>query len=307
MRPDGLAFAGRHAKWVLAAGLAAGVALPGLARFLADFLVPLIIAIMFLGTMRLHPRAAQLVYQRPGLAVGQILLIQLLCPLLAAFGFWSAGLMGTPVATGVIVVLSGPAIVSSPNIAAILGLDDALAMRIAIWGTCLVPLTALPALLILFGSADALAVGHAALRLAAIIAIAGGLGHLLRRVMLPDLSTTGLQRLDGLSALTLGVFVIALMPALRSTFDANPVELMGWIALAFGVNFGSQWAVFRFFRTRTDHACAGGFALTAGNRNFALFFAALAPEHTAPMLPFLAAYQLPMFLTPLALGWMYRR
>ncbi|MGX9356954.1 hypothetical protein ACS3SW_17840 [Roseobacteraceae bacterium S113] len=95
------------------------------------------------------------------------------------------------------------------------------------------------------------------------------------------------------------------MPALRSTFEAAPLTMLGWIALACAVNLGLQIAAMALLKQRMPHGPAGATALVTGNRNLALFFAALPAAETHGLLPFLAAYQLPMYLTPLLLGWLY--
>jgi hypothetical protein len=48
-------------------------------------------------------------------------------------------------------------------------------------------------------------------------------------------------------------------------------------------------------------------ALIAGNRNIALFLAALPPEAVGFLTLFVAVYQIPMYVTPLFAGRLYRR
>ncbi|MGX9356953.1 hypothetical protein ACS3SW_17835 [Roseobacteraceae bacterium S113] len=148
---DPLRLAAAHAKWVLVAGLVMAVLLPGLAQVLAGWLVPLIVLIMFVGALRLAPERVAGLWARPGQALGQVAAMQLGLPLAVMALLWMLGAGGSVWGAALVLVLSAPAIVSSPNIAAILGLDTLSAMRAVCWGTVLVPLTCLPALMFLFG------------------------------------------------------------------------------------------------------------------------------------------------------------
>jgi ACR3 family arsenite transporter len=304
---DPLSFTGRHAKWVMAAGLVVAALLPGLAQWLSKGLVPLIMLLMFFGALRLRPEETAQILHRPGRSVAQALALQMAMPLAVALVLVLTGQILQLWAMALVLALSAPSIVSSPNIAAILGLDAATAMRLMIWGTALVPLSALPALVLIFGTSGIGPILFAALKLTGVIAVAGGLGLLVRRLALSRPSARTLGQLDGASALALGIFVIALMPALREDLLTRPNVILGWIAFAFVLNFSSQIGVFYLLRRRGATQVSGAIALIAGNRNLALFFAALSPQSAAPLLPFLAAYQFPMFLTPLLLGWLYRR
>ena len=80
-----------------------------------------------------------------------------------------------------------------------------------------------------------------------------------------------------------------------------------WLVIAFAVNFGLQIAFYLLLRSRVspDHAFA--VSLIAGNRNVSLFLVGLAPAVVAPILVFVACYQIPMFLTPLVMRRLYRQ
>ena len=302
---DLLQLAGRQAKWVLALGLVVAAASPTLAQLLSGWLVPLIMTIMFVGALRLRPDRIQDLLDRPWTSLRIVLVFQLGLPLAAAAIFAATGQLGSLVAAAVIIALSAPGIVSSPNIAAIMGLDGAAAMRLVGIGTVLVPFTCLPPLLLLYGPVDAAGVLWAAGKLALILTLSAGSGILVRRLALHSIEEVGERRLDGLSAISLSVFVIALMPAFRETLLMAPLALLGWLVLAVGLNFGLQWTAFTRLSRHLPAPAAGSAGLIAGNRNMALFFAALPAAHTEPLLPYLAAYQIPMYLTPLLMGWLY--
>jgi hypothetical protein len=52
---------------------------------------------------------------------------------------------------------------------------------------------------------------------------------------------------------------------------------------------------------------APSMAIVAGNRNLALFLAAVPPEMAEDLLLFLGCFQIPMYLTPLTLARLYAR
>lgn len=302
---DPLRLAGLHAKWLLAAGLVVAILLPGLAQWLSGLLVPLIIIIMFLGALRLRPGDVRAIWQRSTRSIRQVLILQVMLPAGVGVFLWIAGVGQTTGATVLLLMLSAPAIVSSPNMAAILGLDQATAMRLVIWSTVMVPVTSIPVLLFLFGATDVLAVVRAAGNLVLIIALAGGAGIALRALVDHGLTPATEIRFDGVSAIALAVFVIALMPAIGETFAAAPWVMTGWIGLAFAANFGLQIMTLSMLGRHQNTPVSGAYALASGNRNLALFFAALPATQTADFLPFLAAYQIPMYLTPMLLGALY--
>ncbi|MFC3119033.1 hypothetical protein ACFOHS_15800 [Jhaorihella thermophila] len=75
---------------------------------------------------------------------------------------------------------------------------------------------------------------------------------------------------------------------------------------AFALNFGFQIAAYSLLADRFPRAEAVAVSIIAGNRNIALFLVALPPQVTDPLLVFIGCYQIPMYLTPILLGRLYR-
>ncbi len=300
-----LHWANTYAKWVLASGLVIAVALPGLAQFLSGHLTLLICLIMFLGAVRLRPDQFASLAQNRGQSIGIVLIMQLGLPIMIAGLFLYIGFEDHLLVQTAILLFAAPVIVSSPNFAAIMGLDIAASMRLLIWSTLLLPLTCIPAFILLMGQADIGQVIMASMRLLGIIALSGGLGLLVRWLFLRGLGPEGEAGLGGVSAIALAVFVISLMPEIAAQSVKAPLVLLGWIGLAFLLNFAGQLGAYYLSRDKHDHGFAGALGIAGGNRNLALFFAALPAEFTEPFIVFLAAYQLPMYLTPMLLAWLY--
>lgn len=300
-----LAFAARHGRLVLIAGLVAGFALPGLARILAGYIPEMVAVIMFLGALRLSPDDLAQLRLGVGRAVQLVLLLQLVLPLALVLLFFALGLLGTPVALALILLASAPPIVGAPNIAALMGLRAGVAMQLLVIGSLLLPLTILPVFWLLPELGSFQAILMAALRLLALILLAGGGALLVRAMFLRRPSQATATRLDGASVIGLAIFVIGLMPALAGAVTTMPMTFLYWLGITCLANFGAQIVTYRLARRPLPER-AGPLALVNGNRNVSLFFAALPVDITAPLLVFLGCYQLPMFLTPVLMGWLYR-
>ena len=107
-----------------------------------------------------------------------------------------------------------------------------------------------------------------------------------------------------MAAILLGVVVIGLMSALGPALADAPLSVAAWLVAVVAVNFGLQIGAAAVFGPRSDMP---GYAIAAGNRNIALFLVALPPETTDPLLIFIGCYQVPMYLTPIALARLYRK
>ncbi len=290
----------QHARLALVAGLLAGLLLPDLARFLRPMLPYLVALLLFLTAYRIGLRqaAGSLAEARTGLVL--IAVFQLVMPLCAFGLFWALGLLSTPFALAVTLMLTAPGVSGAAAFAALQGRDPAPALRLLIIGIALFPLTIIPILWAtpaLGNMADVLA---ASARLFAVIVIASAAGFVLRRIAPID----DLAQIDGLNALALFIIVIGLMAAVGPTLWTDPVLGLSWLVGVCIVNFGLQIACYKLLH-RMGQTNATGPAIIAGNRNVALFLIALPAATTEPLLIFIGIYQVPMFLTPIVMRWLY--
>ena len=302
-----LAWLARNGRWVLPAGLITGIAIPPLARAFEPLIVPLIAALLFLAALRIGPDAAR---PRAREVPGALLLtgaLQLAAPLAAIALFAALGWLGHPVALGVVLVLAAAPITGSPGLAILTGADPAPALRQLVLGTALLPLTALPVFALLPVFADPGQTLAAALRLMAIVALAGGGGFLLRWLVPRLAGPQAAVGIDGLTALGMGLVVIGLTSAIGPAILALDPLLWLCLAAVFALNFGSQIVAWSLLRAGGAGPRAPPLAIVAGNRNLALFLGALPPETVQALLLFVGCYQIPMFLTPLLLSGLYRR
>ena len=300
-----LEFCARHGRWGLVVGLLAGLALPGLAQTMRPWLPHMVAGLLFITAFRVGYKGSIGQVRAVPRVLAEVLILQLALPLLALAIVFGFGLSATTAALAVVLMLSAPSISGSPNFAVLVGHDPAPAMQILVMGMALFPLTILPVLLILgpaFG--DIGGVAATSLRLSVVIFLATGLGFVTRHVVLSNPTPAQIQRLDGAGVLALAIIVVGLMAGIGPVFQADPLALAGWVALAFAANFGIQIAAFMLLPASPR---AVPFSLIAGNRNVALFLLVLPPELTGQLLPFIGCYQLPMYLTPVIMSRFYGR
>ncbi len=301
-----LAFFARNGRMMLIAGLLAGILLPDLALSLRPAIAPMIVALLFLAVLRLGPDGLKAGMQGLHKAAGVALLLQLALPLAAAALFWLLGILQHPIATGTVLALAAAPITGSPNITLMAGGDPAPALRQLVTGTVLLPLTVLPVFFVMPAFGSPLAVGRAALELLVLIAVAGGVAILLRRLEFVRGTERSFLAMDGLAALLLGLVVIGLMSAIGPALVSNRGAFVAALAAAFAVNIPLQMIV-SAIAARTDPPAAPSLGIVAGNRNIALFLSVL-PQATADqLLLFIGCFQIPMYLTPFLLSRWYKR
>ncbi|MEM6825317.1 MAG: hypothetical protein AAF566_09400 [Pseudomonadota bacterium] len=298
-----LQVAARHGRVFLLAGLAAGFFLPGLAAALRPWLPEMIACLLALTAYRIGPRAAIGGFADLRRSLALVAIYQLVLPLAALAVLMAFGVAGHPLALAAILMLAAPSVTGAPNFAILLGHDPAPALRLLVLGTAAMPVTVLPVLAFGPGLGSGAETASAALRLLGVIAAAASLGFFIRYKTLREIPVAGQQALDGAASLLLGVVVVGLMSALGPAFSVNPASVLAWLAAAFVLNFGLQFAAAAVFGPRSE---TPGWAIAAGNRNIALFLVALPADITDPLLVFIGCYQVPMYLTPILLERLYR-
>jgi hypothetical protein len=188
-----------------------------------------------------------------------------------------------------------------------LGHDPAPALRTLIFGTAVLPFTAFLAFWAAPGFGDTGTLLVSSLRLLAIIAGACALAFAIRAFWLGTLEVKVTEAIDGMSALVMGVVVVGLMSAVGGALQDDPAALGRMLVVAFVANFGLQIVfAMAFSRLWPRSADLVGLAVSAGNRNCALFLTALPAGVTEPLLLFIGCYQIPMYLTPMLLSRFYR-
>lgn len=299
-----LHFLARHGRVVLVLGLIAAVLLPEVAQVLKGWLPELIASLLFMAALRIGARDAigRLADLRSSLAL--VAVYQIAVPLVLFAVFRMLGWSG-PLVTAALLVGAACSISSSPNLTLMTGNDPAPALRLLVVGTALLPLTIIPVFWFLPELGSASAVLSASGWLFVLIVGAAGFAFALRRVFFPQPSADTLRAIDGLSALAMAVVVVGLMAAVTPALKSDPKLVFWTLVAAFAVNFGLQIAAYLLLGQAKEARVA--YSIISGNRNMALFISALPVSVVEPLLLFIGCYQVPMYLTPLLLGRLYRK
>ncbi|AEI92068.1 hypothetical protein [Roseobacter litoralis] len=295
-----------NGRLTLIAGLIAGLTLPGLAAALQPWLPQMVAALLTITALRIGHRAASGALGDLRWGIASVLVLQFLLPLCLFALCWSIGIAGTPVALAVMLATAAPAISGAPNLALMLGQNAGRMMQILVLGTALFPITVLPLLWLTPQFGDPQLVLRAALSLLGVIIAATCLGFGLRAVVFPAPTKGQIKALDGLSVLAFSAIVVGLMAALNPALRNNVQDVAIWAILAFSISYGAQIIVYLFLRRSRLKDVAGPLAIGAGNRNIALFLVALPEQVMAPLMVFIGCWQLPMYLTPMLLRWLYK-
>ncbi|PHP68695.1 hypothetical protein CSC94_01485 [Zhengella mangrovi] len=304
---DLLGFCARHGRLILIAGLVGGMALPDLAHAMRPWLQEMVAGLLFLAALRIGPRQAFGSLAAFPRTLGLALVYQLVLPLAAYALFAAAGMQASGLAMSLMLMLSGSSISGSPNLAVLTGHDPAPALRLLVLGTAILPLTAFPVFALLPELGGALAVASASARLLAVILVASVVAFAIRAWLLRNPGPRVVAAIDGLSALAMAVVVVGLMSAVGPALRADPWGFVLWLGVACAANLGFQVAAFALLGRTALAGERVPLAIIAGNRNIALFLVALPPAVTDPLLLFIGCYQIPMYLTPVLLGWLYAR
>ena len=115
-------------------------------------------------------------------------------------------------------------------------------------------------------------------------------------------------RFDGMATFLLLAFLVPVFDGVRAMVFVSPLMALTLAGLATALNFGHQACVFMashlLAAVRSNPSLPGGtrsVAVVSGNRNLGLYFAALPADPLFSL--FVAAYQIPIYLTPMVAGW----
>jgi len=308
-----LEWCGRQGRWVLPIGLLCGVFLPWVAGPSRYLLTPCIWLLLCIATVRLSRRglAAEAITVSRRVSSVASLIVLVACAQLAlpVAVFYVASAVDLPEVwrMAATLVAAAPPISGAPSLVLLLRGDGALALRWLVAGTALLPVTCLPALLLLFSDHAPVALVWPAFKLLLLIASATLVGWLFNRVSQLRGTYSSHEALDGAAAITLAVMVVGLMSALHAP-DTHVGDLLTMLMLAIAVNVGLQIvgaSCAKTIKRPQAQTITAGVAL--GNRNVALYLTVLPASFIEPLLLFIACYQIPMYLTPLLGHFFYRR
>ena len=294
-----LAWLGRQGTRALAAMVFIGIALPPLGAALKPYVAEAVFFLLLLAFLRVEPAALRAHVARPFMLAAVAGWTMVVLPALLCGGYALLGLDRHAPDLMLALVLQAVAspLMSSPAIAALLGLDAALVLLGMVICTAMVPLTAPLFAAAFAGGTLTLAPFALGLKLFAMLAGAALLGAAIRHIGGPQRLLRWQDQIDGLNVIVLFIFVAALMGDIGARIVADPLLVLGLILLSFALTFlllGLTALVFLRAGWRTAFALG----LMASQRNMGLMLAAAGA--TVPDLTWLyfALAQFPIYLLP---------
>ncbi len=269
------------------------------------YLPHLVATTLFLAALRIGPREALGKLRDLRDIIGLIGIYQIVVPLIFILVLPLTGLSPMLV-TAITLMAAAPSISGTPSLTLMMGYDPAPALRMLISGTAAVPATAFIVFLFVpaFGSAYDVAIS--AFRLLMLIAAATALAFALRIFIFREATRKFTNSVDGLSALAMAGIVIGLMTAIGPALQTDPMLVVYTLLIACTASFGLQIAAYFLLPKSQQGGTRVGHSIVSGCRNNALFITALPASVTDPLLLYIGCYQIPMYLTPLLLKWLYR-
>jgi len=293
-----LSLVGRHGTLVAAASIFVGLAVPGLAAVCKPYLGEAIVVMLTLAFLRVDPGELLRHFTRPGLIAAATVWAMLVVPVILGLVFMAFGVNQSMPGLYFMLVLqmSAPGLMSSPALAALLGLDVALTLATLIVSTAITPLTASLFTHMFLGTALTSPLGFG-FRLFLIIAGCAAAGAVIRFVAGRSFIEAQRERIDGLSVLAMFMFAVAAMDGVTDHFRANPLLVIELTALAFALALGMIVLTALVF-LRVGRARAFAIGLIAGNRNIGLMLAATGFAVPDIAWLYFAVAQFPIYLLP---------
>ncbi len=195
----------------------------------------------------------------------------------------------------------------------LLGFTAPIAMEIVLLTNLLAPFTGPFLGEFLLGAEIPVSSAMLCLRIGAILGSGLFLAILTKYILGEKRIEANRYQLDGVSTIAMLAFLLPVFDGIGVMAVAAPFLTCACLGLAFGLNFGTQALIFissrslRWFRNfgsaKQLQLPEGtrSVAVVAGNRNLGLYFAALPVDPLFSL--FVAAYQAPLYLTPMVAGW----
>lgn len=301
-----LEWSARNGGALLGFGVFIGVLLPPLAAATRDVVTPVVACLMTLVLLRVDFVQVLGYLRRPLLVAALLAWVLLACPLLVFAIVRILGFEG-PLSAAVVIMATGCAATSSPAFARMVGLDGEISLVVAVLSTLLVPFTAPPLALGLLGIDLAISLTGLMARLSLVVGLPLLVSLVIRRLAGPARLARYGRGVDGAVVLLVVFYGFGVMDGVQAMLLAEPLWVLGGIALAFAGNFGLNIATALAFMKVAGARVALSGGLLSGNRNMALYLAVLPAATDARILMFFALCQFPLFLSPVLLRPVYDR
>ncbi|VAW14782.1 hypothetical protein MNBD_ALPHA09-1533 [hydrothermal vent metagenome] len=303
---------GRRAPLALVAGIAFSLLVPSLSAIAGPYLPAFVVGTLTMAIVRIDLARAAAQWRRADRIVLALVLLLVVMPVAVAFAAPAAGL---PMALVVMLVLlaASPPLASGANFAFILGLDGELAVNLVLAGTLVMPFVAPPLIFYVLDLGLDVDAWEIFVRLSATVALAVICASVIRVAAGRERIVRRAAMLDGIAVIWMILFLVAIMDGVPALIGSDPGAVAVLLIVGLGANFGFSFAVLAaglLAPQRRNVASARALAtvaMFAGNRNFGLVLTALPAPLYVEIGPFVALYQIPIYLTPLVMGPLFAR
>ena len=303
-----LTWLGRQGTRAVAVSIVLGIFLPPLGAIVRPYFPETVYALLVLAFLRVDPGALRAQLAKPQLLIAAAAWIMLIVPVLAGLLFTAIDLKATSPALllALVINLVAPPIFASPALAALMGLNAAITLALLLVCIAVTPFLA-PALVAVFaGSAGTFSPLSLAVRLVLMLAGAALLGVAIRAFAGKPWVERQAERIGGLNVIVLFLFAVALMGDVLSNTIAQPLYVLGLLALSCLVTFG-LCALTVLVLIRVNLHTAVPVAHAAASRNTGLMLAAAAGAVPELVWLYMALLQIPIYGLPLIIKPLLRR
>jgi predicted Na+-dependent transporter len=300
----GLSWIGARARWVLAGGVLLATLLPALSAFLRPALPGLVVLVFCLAMSRLDLGALARRACRPrrlALLAAWTMALMVLTPAALWAALTAAGLPAPHVAA-LTYTFAAPPITSSSALCLMLALEAGFALELTVFASLLTPFIGPVVIKALLGEAVPIDALDLVLRVAAMISGGTILALLVRKLAGAAAIKRHAGAFDGFATVVLVLFVIPLFDGFWTLARADPGFALATFGLVLAANWGAQTVTAAGLGRVAEPALAGAAGLMWGNRNVAIYLAALPPDPLFTL--YVGLYQIPMLFTPLVMGWL---
>ena len=310
-----LSASGRHARILLPLGVVIALLLPSNGAFFKPA-TPFILTILVgCALVRLDIGAALKAALRPqrlfrnfAISLGLLLVLPVLFFTIVKWCGMSNEML--PLVTWYSVA---PPVGTTIWMCVLLGFTAPIAMEIVLLTNLLAPFTGPFLGEFLLGASVPVSSATLCLRILAILGSGLLIALLAKYTLGEDRIEENRHQFDGVSTIAMLAFLLPVFDGIGVMAISAPFLACACLGLAFGLNFGTQAIVFiisrsllwcQVFSSAKQVQLPEGtrsVAVVAGNRNLGLYFAALPADPLFSL--FVAAYQAPLYLTPMVAGW----
>ena len=305
MISSALHFSARHATWIFACAMAMALTVPPITAVIGPILTLLIFSMLTLSVMRTDLTAIAGHFRQPGRALAVIVWMLAISPLVVG-----SLLVVAPVPhellTPLLFYTALPPLTAVPALAILFGIDAALAVVVLIGASLATPLILPPMMLMVFGVDVDIEMTTLFMRLSVLVIGSFLAGLLIRAIAGRARLAAHRQNLDGVIVIVMGLIVLAVFDGIHGPMLARPELAIGLIVAVVAASITFQvLSFFLFLPFGLETALTTG--MLAGNRNLALILAVLGDSATIEIALFVSLGQLPVYLLPMIQRPLIRR